>query len=156
MTLPVDEAGGVVEGGEAGGGVVDEGVTTGADGCSTLANPGLIWTSRDMDGARLVMGRPDCAAAVNGAAAAVLRAAVGAAMLLREDTDSGLTVIGAIVRSPTDAGVLFDGISELVGGAVVGRLPAEGRLGFALTEWLGSEVSGALAAAGVGFFVSLW
>lgn len=156
MTLPVDEAGGVVEGGEAGGGVVDEGVTTGADGCSTLANPGLIWTSRDMDGARLVMGRPDCAAAVNGAAAAVLRDAVGAAMLLREDIDSGLTEIGAIVGPSTDAGVLFDGLSDPVEDAVVGRIPAVGRLEFALTEGLGSEVSGALAVAEVGFFVSLW
>ena len=71
VTLPVEDTGGGVEGGVARGGVVDEGVTTGAYGCSKPANPGLIWTSRDMDGARLAMGRPDRAAAVNVAAAAV-------------------------------------------------------------------------------------
>lgn len=110
-------AGGGVEGGVAGGGVVDEGVTTGADGCSTPANPGLIWTSRDMEGARLAMGGPDCAAAVNEAATGILRDAVGAAMLLRDDIESGLVAIGtigAIVRSPTGAGVLFDGFSDPV------------------------------------------
>lgn len=50
MTLPVEGAGGGVEGGLAGGGeggvadggVVDEGVTTGAEGCSKTARFGLI------------------------------------------------------------------------------------------------------------------
>ncbi len=156
MTLPVEDTGGGVEGGVAGGGVVDEGVTTGADGCSKPANPGLIWTSRDMDGARLAMGRPDCAAAVNEAAAAVLRAAVGAAMLLREDIESGLVAIGAIVRSPTGAGVLFDGLSDPVWGAVVGIFPAEDSLELVLDEGLGSDARGALTTAEAGFFVNLW
>lgn len=156
MTLPVEDAEGVVEGGVVDDGVVEEGATTGVDGCSMFANPGLIWISLDIDGARLVLGRPDCAAAVNGVTAAVLLGTVGAAMLLREDIDSGLTEIGAIVGPSTDAGVLFDGLSDPVEDAVVGRIPAVGRLEFALTEGLGSEVSGALAVAEVGFFVSLW
>ncbi|SPP63211.1 hypothetical protein NITLEN_10297 [Nitrospira lenta] len=55
VTLPVEDTGG----GEVGGGAVGVGVIAGVDGWSKFANPGLIWTSRDMDGARLVMGRPD-------------------------------------------------------------------------------------------------
>lgn len=156
MTLPVEDTGGGVEGGVAGGGVVDEGVTTGADGCSKPANPGLIWTSRDMEGARLAMGRPDCAAAVKGAAAAVLRDAGGAAMLLREDIEIGLVAIGTIVRSPTGAGVLFDGLSDPVWGVVVGIFPAEDSLELVPDVGLGSEASGPLTAADAGFFVNLW
>lgn len=152
----MEDTGGGVEGGVTGGGVVEEGVTTGADGCSKPASPGLIWTSRDMEGARLAMGRPDCAAAVNGATAAAVRAAVGAAMLLREDIESGLVAIGAIVRSPIGAGVLFDGLSEPVWGAVVGRFPAEDSLELILDEGLGSDVRGALTTAEAGFFVNLW
>lgn len=156
MTLPVEDAGGGVEGGVAGGGVVDEGVTTGADGCSKLANPGLIWTSRDMEGARLEIGRPDCAAAVNGATAAMFRDAVGVAMLLREDIDSGLMAVGTIVRSPPEAGVLFNGLSEPVGGAVIDRLPAEDNLELVPDVGIGSEARGVLTTAEAGFFVNLW
>lgn len=117
MTLPVEDTGGGVEGRVEGGGDVDEGVTTGADGCNKPANPGLIWTSRDMEGARLAIGRPDCADAVKGAAAAMFRDAAGAVMLLKENIESGFVAmgtIGAIVRSPTGAGVLFDGLSAPV------------------------------------------
>lgn len=162
MTLPVLDTGGGVAGGVAGGGVVDEGATTGADGCSKPANPGLIWTSRDMEGARLAMGRFDCAAAVNGAAAAALRDAVGAARLLREDIDSGLVAtgaigtIGTIVRSPAGAGALFDGPSDPVWGTVAGMIPAEDSLELVLDEGLGSDVRGALTTAEAGFFVNLW
>jgi hypothetical protein len=86
----------------------------------------------------------------------MFRDAVGTAMLLREDMDSGLVAIGTIVRSPTDAGVLFDGLSEPVWGAVVERLPAEDSLELVLAVGPGSEASGALAAAEAGFFVNLW
>ncbi|SPP63210.1 hypothetical protein NITLEN_10296 [Nitrospira lenta] len=51
-----------------------------------------------------------------------MRAAVGAAVLLKEDIDSGLVAIGtrgAIVRSPIGVGVLFDGLSGTVWGAVM-------------------------------------
>lgn len=150
------DTGGGVAGGVAGGGVVDEGATTGADGCSKPANPGLIWTSRDMEGARLAMGRFDCAAA------AALRDAVGAARLLREDIDSGLVAtgaigtIGTIVRSLAGAGVLFDGPSDPVWGAVAGMIPAEDSLELVLDEGLGSDVRGALTTAEAGFFVNLW
>lgn len=159
MTLPVEDTGGGVAGGVAGGGVVEEGVTTGADGCSKPASPGLIWTSRDMEGARLAMGRPDCAAAVNGATAAAVRAAVGAAMLLREDIESGLVAsgtIGAIVWSPTGAGVLFNELSDPVWGAGAGMFPAEDSLELVPDEGLGSDVRGALTVAEAGFFVNLW
>ncbi len=159
MTLPVLDTGGGVAGGVADGGVVDEGVTTGADGCSKPANPGLIWTSRDMDGARLAMGRFDCAVAVNGTAAASLRDAVGAARLLREDIGSGLVAIGtigAIVRLPTGAGVLFDGLSGPIWSAVVGMFPAEDNLALVLDEGPGSDARGVLTTAEAGFFVNLW
>ena len=151
----MEETGGGVEGGVAGGGFVDEGVTTGADGCSRLANPGLIWMSRDMDGARLAIGRPGCAAAVNGAAAAMYRDAVGAAVLLREDIESGLVAIGAIVRSPIRAGALFDGLSDPVEGAVVGMFPTDDNLELVMDEGLASDARGALIAAEAGFFVNL-
>ncbi len=52
-------------------------------------------------------------------------------MLLREDIESGLVAIGTIgviVRSPTGAGVLFDGLSGPVWGAVIGIFPAEDSL----------------------------
>ena len=162
MTLPVEDTGGGVEGGVAGGGVVDEGVTTGADGCSNPANPGLIWTSRDMDGARLALGRPERAAAVKGAAAAMYRDAAGDAMLFSDDIDSGLVAtgaigtIGTIVRSPAGAGALFDGPSDPVWGAVAGMVPAEDSLELVLDEGLGSDVRGALTTAEAGFFVNLW
>ena len=155
----MEDTGGGVEGGVAGGGVVDEGVTTGAAGCSRLANPGLIWTSRDMDGARLAIGRPGCAAAVNGVAAAMYRDAVGAAVLLREDIESGLVAIGTIgvvVRSPIRAGALLDGLSDPVEGAVVGMFPTDDSLELVLDEGLGSDARGALIAAEAGFFVNLW
>ena len=152
----MEDTGGGVEGGVAGGGVVDEGVTTGAAGCSMLANPGLIWTSRDMEGARLAIGRPDRAAAVKGAAAAMFRDAGGTVMLLRDDIDSGLVTIGTIVRSPTGAGVLFDGLSGAVWGAVVGMVAAEDCLELVLDEAFGSDARGVLRTAEAGFFVNLW
>lgn len=152
----MEDAGGGAEGGAAGGGVVDEGVTTGADGWSKLANPGLIWTSRDREGARLAIGRPDRAAAVTGATEAMFRDAVGAAMLLREDMDSGLVAIGTIVRSPAGAGVLFDGLSETAGDNVFERFSAEDRFEIGFGKGLGSEGRGALIAAEAGFFISLW
>lgn len=155
----MEDTGGGVEGGVAGGGVVDEGVTTGAGGCSKPANAGLIWTSRDMEGARLAIGKPDCAAAVKGAAAAMFRDAAGAAMLLNEDIESGFVAmgtIGAIVRSSTVAGVLFDGLSAPVWGVVVGMLPAEDSFELVPDERLGSDERGALTAAKAGFFVNLW
>jgi len=80
-------------------------------------------------------------------------------MLLREDIESGLVAIGtvgAIVRSPTGAGVLFDGFPDPVRGAVVGMFPAEDSLGLVCDEGLGWDVRGALTTAAVGFFVNLW
>ena len=77
-------------------------------------------------------------------------------MLLREDIESGLGAIGVIVRSPTGAGVPFDGLSDTVGGAGVGMFPAEDSLELVLDEGLGSDVRGALTTAEAGFFVNLW
>lgn len=77
-------------------------------------------------------------------------------MLLREDIESGLVAIGTIVRSPTGAGVLFDGLSEPVWGAVVGRLPVEDSPELVLDEGIGSDARGALTTAEAGFFVNLW
>ena len=76
--------------------------------------------------------------------------------MLREDIESGLVAIGAIVRLPTGAGALFDGFSDPVWG-VVGRLfPAEDGLELVLDEGLGSDARGALTTAEAGFFVNLW
>ena len=80
-------------------------------------------------------------------------------MLLREDIESGLVAIGtvgAIVRSPTGAGVLFDGFSDPVWGVVVGMFPAEDSLELVPDEGFGSDVRGALTTAETGFFVNLW
>ncbi|ULA63625.1 MAG: hypothetical protein LZF86_110324 [Nitrospira sp.] len=159
VTLPVEDPGDVDEGGVAGGEVVGVGVTTGADGCSKLANPGLIWASLDIEGARLAAGRPDCAAAVNGDAAAAFRDAVGATTLLSDDIESGLVVIGtigAIVRSPVGAGMLFDGLSVPFWGVAGKRVPAEESLGLVCGEGIGSGGRGALTTAEVGFLVNLW
>lgn len=77
-------------------------------------------------------------------------------MLLREDIESGLVAIGTIVRSPTGAGVLLDGLSDPVWGVVVGMFPAEDSPELVLDEGLGSDASGALTIAEAGFFVNLW
>lgn len=80
-------------------------------------------------------------------------------MLLKEDIESGFVAmgtIGAIVRSSTGAGVLFDGLSAPVWGVVVGMLPAEDSFELVPDERLGSDVRGALTTAKAGFFVNLW
>jgi hypothetical protein len=77
-------------------------------------------------------------------------------MLLREDIESGLGAIGVLVRSPTGAGVLFDGLSDPVWGAMVGGFPAEDSLELVPDEGLGSDARGALTTAEAGFFVNLW
>lgn len=77
-------------------------------------------------------------------------------MLLREDIESGLVAIGTIVRSPTGAGVLFDGLSDPVWGGVVRMFPAEDSPELVLDEVFGSDAIGALTTAEADFFVNLW
>lgn len=77
-------------------------------------------------------------------------------MLLREDIESGLVAIGTIVRSPTGAGVLLDGLAEPVWGVAVGMLSVEDSPELVLDEGIGSDARGALTTADAGFFVNLW
>ncbi|MEQ1796036.1 MAG: hypothetical protein ABL970_17815 [Nitrospira sp.] len=63
--LPVEETEGGDEGGVAGGGVPNGGVTTGADGCRSVAKPGVCWMSRAIEAERLVDVGPELAAAVD-------------------------------------------------------------------------------------------
>lgn len=77
-------------------------------------------------------------------------------MLLREDIESGLVAIGTIVRSPTGAGALFDGLAEPVWGVAVGMLSVEDSPELVLDEGIGSDARGALTTAEAGFFVNLW
>ena len=77
-------------------------------------------------------------------------------MLLREEIESGFVAIGAIVRSPTGAGVFFDGFSDPVWSVAVGMFPAEDSLELVPDEGLGSDARGALTTAEAGFLVNLW
>jgi hypothetical protein len=56
----------------------------------------------------------------------------------------------------TDAGRLFDILSETVGGNVTGRFPADESLELILGADVDSETRGATAAGGTGFFSNLW
>jgi hypothetical protein len=151
VTVPVEETGGGDDGG-----VVDGGATTGVDGCSNAAKPGFVCIRRAIEGERLADTWPEPAAAVDGAAAARLRDEAGVATALREDIESGTVGIGAIGRSLTDAGMLFNVPSETVGGNAAGRFPADESLELVLGAGADSETRGATAAGGAGFFINLW
>lgn len=156
MTLPVLDTGGGVAGGVAGGGVVDEGVTTGVDGCSNEANPALIWTKRAIEGERLTFACPELAAAVNGATAARLRDGAGVAPAPKGDIERGGVAIGTIGRPLTDAGMLLGVLSRTAEGKAAEGLAADDSLELILGVGVGSEAKGASTAGGSGFFINLW
>lgn len=63
--------------------------------------------------------------------------------------------MGRIGRSPAGAGILFDGLFELVEGNGVGKFPADDNLELVAGRGPGSEATGAMTVA-AGFFVNLW